>query len=52
MLSQQMNTAWESDTINHPNINMPYVPLWLPTELEQQDITVVFHSCGQNSPLP
>lgn len=52
MLSLQMNTAWESDTIKHPTINMPYVPLRRPAELKQQDVTLFFHSCGQNSPLP
>lgn len=52
MSSLQMNTAWESDTIKHPNINMPYAPLRLPTELKQQDVTLFFHSYGQNSPLP
>lgn len=52
MLSLQMNTAWESVTTKHPHINMLYVPLWLLTELNQQDLTLLFQSYGQNSPLP
>lgn len=50
MLSLQMNTAWETDTIKHPNINVLYVTVWCPTELKQ-DIVLIFHSCGQNYPL-